>query len=309
MIDSVDSLSDLAWLISFPNSGTEYTMVLTRKITGLSSGTNYPTNDMSPIYPQGPFWNSGGRNFANDQRVLTETHCGPYCDMTCGPRDYIMRDPETFEKLCRTVTHVKSGKNEVYSIHPKHVVHLIRHPLDNIVSRFHYHFDEFDRSSQTSFTEKFPRTKEGFQLYCQNNLGYHYSSESINFESAEQKMFPREIRALFEDVPCYSDFYRYVQWHDNALKMHHTFEHKYILTFYEDYEKHYSHTVRRTMGFLGFNITDGNLSEQKARFTGGKQYHDYYTDDQKTKIWTLIKKISSEEFWSILQIQYNIGVV
>ncbi|KAL7450872.1 hypothetical protein ACHAWC_002728, partial [Mediolabrus comicus] len=48
----------------------------------------------------------------------------------------------------------------------KRAVHLIRDPFDNIVSRFHLHYDYLVEMNQTDQLGAYPRSREGFRKFC-----------------------------------------------------------------------------------------------------------------------------------------------
>ena len=80
----------VAWLMSFPNSGTSYTSHLVRKVTGRRTASNYrsenrgkdgESNSVFEYSPGGPFWsdaNSPEYEDASSGYLLTKTHCGEY---------------------------------------------------------------------------------------------------------------------------------------------------------------------------------------------------------------------------------------
>jgi hypothetical protein len=86
----------IAWLMSFPNSGTSYTSKLIRHVTLTRTASNYGNEERAAVglsravfddQPTGPFWQDVHihpeytlpQNYA-----LTKTHCGGRCEM-CGP--------------------------------------------------------------------------------------------------------------------------------------------------------------------------------------------------------------------------------
>jgi hypothetical protein len=86
----------IAWLMSFPNSGTSYTSKLIRHVSLTRTASNYGNEERAAIglsravfddQPTGPFWQDTHihpeytlpQNYA-----LTKTHCGGRCEM-CGP--------------------------------------------------------------------------------------------------------------------------------------------------------------------------------------------------------------------------------
>jgi hypothetical protein len=86
----------IAWLMSFPNSGTSYTSKLIRHASQTRTASNYGNEERVAVglsraifddQPTGPFWQDMHihpeytlpQNYA-----LTKTHCGGRCEM-CGP--------------------------------------------------------------------------------------------------------------------------------------------------------------------------------------------------------------------------------
>jgi hypothetical protein len=86
----------IAWLMSFPNSGTSYTSKLIRHVSLTRTASNYGNEERAAVglsravfddQPTGPFWQDMHihpeytlpQNYA-----LTKTHCGGRCEM-CGP--------------------------------------------------------------------------------------------------------------------------------------------------------------------------------------------------------------------------------
>jgi hypothetical protein len=87
----------IAWLMSFPNSGTSYTSKLIRHVSLTRTASNYGNEERAAVglsqavfddQPTGPFWQDMHihpeytlpQNYA-----LTKTHCGGRCEM-CGPK-------------------------------------------------------------------------------------------------------------------------------------------------------------------------------------------------------------------------------
>ncbi|OEU11297.1 hypothetical protein FRACYDRAFT_246411 [Fragilariopsis cylindrus CCMP1102] len=95
----------IAWLASFPNSGTSFTLTMVARATNTSFATNYGieakygvrdgTPSLSiygPNHPEGPFMPDPVTSFHHRQLpygkyVITKTHCGGYC-FNCGPKEY-----------------------------------------------------------------------------------------------------------------------------------------------------------------------------------------------------------------------------
>ena len=80
--DKKQTKAPIAWLMSFPNSGTSYTSYLVRTVTGQLTASNYRSEQAGAdaVFedrPAGPFWTGVG-NFDSPTSgyLLTKTHCG-----------------------------------------------------------------------------------------------------------------------------------------------------------------------------------------------------------------------------------------
>ena len=206
----------IAWLLSFPNSGTSFTMTQVKKITGKTTASNYvkeikDDEHLMPVNPTkskyGPF--AYTNEFpSSDGYVLTKTHCGGYAAKRLGVLS-------TFDFL-KECAHVKfDGKHGHSSYyHPRIVdkaIHLFRNPFDNIVSRFHLETHRALKSENGKFVRKYPNNREGFRNWCRQ---YDYS---LNKKSRALHKFLKGI--ALEGVLCYLEFFKYVHWHNNAFHM------------------------------------------------------------------------------------------
>lgn len=75
----------LVWLMSYPNSGTSYTMSMVAKATNRATATNYgrevtdPPAANVPLYPgqlDGPFYRPDPQRPLPDDYIMVKTHCG-----------------------------------------------------------------------------------------------------------------------------------------------------------------------------------------------------------------------------------------
>jgi hypothetical protein len=134
----VNSMPEIAWLMTYPNSGTTYTLKLIQQYTNTTTATNYGNeqnirNDSIPVHPamkNGPFprfleWQLPPRY------ILTKTHCGG-TSLSPDPLEYV-ETVRSFEIACRSGSRIENnGELKVtYSMDiPKRAVHLIRSPFD-----------------------------------------------------------------------------------------------------------------------------------------------------------------------------------
>jgi len=306
-MDSHPHNGNMTWpkiclLLTFPNSGTSYTLSSVERRTNYAVGTNYkketlrrqPHDNTTLAFPwilkdtssaRGPYWLPGYPLPTPDMEsyVLTKTHCANIC-LICDPTRY-MSSFRTFDKICRS--------DRKYDLKPyskklvSRIARVVRNPLDNIVSRFHH-----ARKGNIKFTKRYNDDTKGFHRFCKEQLHVYHKLEEKYFHKMTT------LLSLFQGIPCYADFYRYTMWHNYAQRMVDTYPIPSLLLYYEDYET--NHSMNTLLEFL-------NLSKYKNESMGcedfrrGTSYHNYYSKDEIEKIWLLIKNVSSVHVWSILE--------
>lgn len=314
----------LAWLMSFPNSGTSYTSKLIRTITNASTATNYGASTRDeygcsrPIAPElentGPFWQSntyGHLGGSGDGKyLLTKTHCGGYCN-GCGPSQYF-ETAQSFAEACSTgkkSTRCRHGNEartdkdekrfEVVqydgSAMVERAVHLYRNPFDNVVSRFHLKAKELDsRRSKNDGDSKslmrFDYTKEGFREWCK-----HIDSSFVEEESTLTAFTKR--KELLKEIPCHADFIRYLLWHHYAERTQANLMLPTLILHYEDYFSNFNETVAELMVFLNIE----HMRNEPELFESGKTYRDYFTTTEKKAVKDLARSISTNETWGRIE--------
>lgn len=120
-----NSEKKIAWLLSFPNSGTSYTTKLVKRVTRTSTATNYgeESDFLDPVTggnvpvvewsSGGPFWSSSSSSSSriihddvghsrglSSPLVLTKTHCTGRC-VSCTAKEYLTNLTE-FYNGCQT---------------------------------------------------------------------------------------------------------------------------------------------------------------------------------------------------------------
>lgn len=146
----------VAWLQSFPNSGTSYTLRMVQRLSNTRTALNYGIEESGPLQPVfseknqsslGPFWthfdDDFNPNYTKPTRyALTKTHCGGRC-VSCYPV-YYLQSHQSFRDSCLATSwhsvDKKSSTREVregsYPLETVgKAVHVIRNPYDNVVSR------------------------------------------------------------------------------------------------------------------------------------------------------------------------------
>lgn len=295
----------IVWLMSFPNSGTSYTMRLVKQTSQTLVATNYQKTEsyegrqLHPVYSNysvGPFWPDPNQTkyLRPSSYVLTKTHCGTRCN-DCRPSDYL-NDPLSFTRKCfsGSISKVTSNGeqktvNVAYSSKLVYkAIHLIRDPYDNIVSRFHLERHRMEKEKDKEALSLYPDSQEGFRRFCQDQDDKFLSEVEVSWLAENEGM---------RNVLCRDDFYRYVLWHNLAftttkdiLKLP-----TYIL-HYEDYSDSFDMTVSKLLSFL-----DLKQAGEPYPFKKGHTYEDYFSQEERKAVKEAMKASSIPETWQNIQ--------
>ena len=278
----------IAWLMSFPNSGTSFTSKLVRHVTKGSTASNYGHEAGSVMVPSmftegsPPFWidpQSLKEWTRPTSLVLTKTHCGGRCEM-CGPSDYI-ENPHSFLTSCLS-GHDKANETASQQYDAKLVrkaVHLIRSPVANIVSRFHLEVKHRDRHNFTS-------DRQGFLSFCK------VLDEEFGKEERNPRWLNPQVYEIIKHVPCFVDFVRYVQWHNLAFVVTQSMRIPRYVLFYETFEDRFNETVEELLDFL-----EVPRAGEVVDFVVGKEYRDYFTEKEHDAIREGVKRMALSTTW------------
>ena len=172
----------VASLLSFPNSGTSYTMTNTEHVTGQKTASNYARGwkqeSLIAWTPQGPFSKHNPSTKIPQKYILTQTHCTGFCH-TCPPSEYVVPSLKDFMHGCQEAFLRQSPLNQTaasktavivghYKTPAARAIYLIRHPLDNLVSRMHMRLKQDHRSKSTDFDEMvaLPTERQRLDAWC-----------------------------------------------------------------------------------------------------------------------------------------------
>jgi hypothetical protein len=293
------------WLMSYPNSGSEIIVDLLHKITRKMIGTNYGNVVVNAkgflskdLYGSVPVWTNhvhGPWKFINGDvpsiYVPVVTHCAGTCTQ-CHPQ-YYMIGKYDFQKQCATSIKFNPfdmGSKEKGTYDPhiiKKAVHIVRPPLDNVVAEFIQFRKEEDVLNDEAWLQKFPETPDGFHSWCQD--------VNSRFAKEEESMWPEELWELGQYIPCRQSFYRYVQWHENAInvlrfdmldiptKMLHTRE---LQTNFED-------SMLHLIGFLRTHA-ETPVSEYNGLDVDLPGYGHWYTKEERVNIACFLKRMATK---------------
>lgn len=293
----------IAWLASYPNSGTSYTMTTVERSTDLSTATMYgieiATKDKDTselVMPGGPLWEgmSGKRGTTirplPTTYVLTKTHCGGRC-IKCPATEYVV-DLETFRQACLRTTGYDPPRERFdrpMTVPVERILHLIRSPFTNIVARFHLEQRHFAVAGDDTYT----RDAAGFRQWCRDLDETYADSEHLVWKDDPA------LEQLFRQVPCRAEFYKYTQWHNHMFQLQDMLKSPskdYLVVHYEDYERDLNATIGTIMDFLQQQVVN-----PLREFRPLPDYSDHFSKTDRRRVRQLIQYMSTSETWKMLQ--------
>lgn len=183
----------------------------------------------------------------------------------------------------------------MYSLRvPRKAVHLVRNPFDNMVARMHLDAKLSNASGWSKVTKEgwskdevfeFRDTVEGRRAWCKWNDHMFIKNVTNPVLSESQRQ-----------VPCFSDLFRYTQWHNYAIAATSRLGIPVHVLHYEDYSQRFNETVEELMRFMGEPI----LHEPRT-FHAGKNYIDLYTRDEILASIEFIRSVATPATWALLQ--------
>lgn len=215
--------------------------------------------------------------------IITKTHCWGY-NTPAKPKRYINMSEELFEEGCRTVTYPTPDANyflagtKLYNMTvPKKAVHIVRNPFDNLVSRWHLWQNNYENTTQS------------FGEFCD-------FWDTNNEERGEKDLLSPETFELMKNLPCRSDWYRYVQWHNLAARVIAKHQLPVLSINYEDYEDKYEQRIQQLLDFLELP-----RRHDPPPFKAGKSYMYEYTPEDQKRAKRFVKHMASEQTWALIK--------
>lgn len=287
----------IAWLMSFPNSGTTYTLSLVSATSNMTMASNYKTGRVTNVVPDGPFWlepnatNTPMNDNDENASILTKTHCGGYCHRCKNPLEWL-ETPHSFLTHCASVKTESATVVNVYDYEKlvDRTVHLMRNPFDNMVARFHFGAHKAAKQNKTELVKRYPFNVDGFRNFCKDH--------TYEFEEQREKRVDQQVLRMIQHVPCHLDLFRYIQWHNLAfLVSKELLQVPTHVLHYEDYNTDLNGTLESLLGFLDLpNV--GSIPS----FQVGKSYGDeYFTPQERLAVRNATKKLASPLTWENLQ--------
>jgi hypothetical protein len=285
---------------------------MTREATNCTTATNYGLEGEIRDKPsvqaiQGPAGVNGpwlellrSKTTRIADTILTKTHCKGFCSGgSCGA-EKTFHTSRSFMMGCLTGNQgVISGKglrliDKTYDKSlVKKAIHIFRHPLDNVVARFHLEYNEKRDAGNTQYTKKFPKNVLGFRRWCY--LDDH------NRGLVRSRFVDPRLRDFMLQIPCFNEFYRYTQWHNLAFETTRTMNLPTMLLHYHEFSDNITKARDGILDFL-----DLPLIGEGIQFDDGKIYSNYYSGIEKTAIRNFLKEFATSETWQQLK-RYNYG--
>jgi hypothetical protein len=201
---------------------------------------------------------------------------------------------DRFDISCRTstfnpqtLTKGKKGKPRLDRVLyapttvPVKAVHLIRNPFFIMISRMHMWRKNHKTSLSTNANDK-----ADFDEYCEVIHQPWRGRE-------DEELFPDSIIELFtKNVPCYADWFRYVQWHNNANEVIRQRHLPVLVLMYEAYTTDYNRTVNTLFDFLKLD-----KKGKSVPFVVGKEYSSYYSEEVSIAASRLVRALATPQTW------------
>lgn len=282
-------------------------MHLTREASNCTTATNYALegdirDEPSVQAIEGPDGRNGpwlelirDRHTNVPPVILTKTHCKGICaGKGCGPHGGI-ETVRSFLMGCLSGVKAveKNGKivKQKVAYNPKLVkkaIHIFRHPLDNVVARFHLDFHDQAVAGNKKFAEVFPRNATGFRRWC--------AFDDKNLFFLKSRYTDVNMRERMKGIPCMNEFYRYVQWHNLAFDTSRYLDLPTMILHYHEYSENLESTRDRILNWL--DLPHAGPGEP---FHTGKVYRHYYSAEQRQSIREFLQEFSSAETWHHLK--------
>jgi len=282
----------IAWLLSYPNSGTSFTMRMTNFDSNTTVAVNYPQEPLHLGHDIEPLYNSSKVPFILNPNmslpskyIMTKTHCAGYCTH-CPPDSYANIKLDVFIERCRASGDKDKDASYNNTIQVEKAVHLMRDPIDNIVSNYRLLVKNFQRRKQPRLIKQFTNDKEGFFKFC--------LVSDNKWRKKDRQIFQEDFHKM-KKIKCHALFYRWTQWHNLAYEM--TIDELKIPTLnlaYEEYGSDFDGMKEKLFGFLELDSV-----QETIPFVAGKTYRDYFTKEERDEIMDMIKHFAKPQIWDM----------
>lgn len=266
------NIPNVCLLMSFPNSGTTYTMLNVMTMSQRAVAASYKT----PDFAKHPAFPAGLRLSKNVPKLppvflLTKTHCKGFL-----AQHKVIQTKKNFWKACRKAL----GKRKKSDLQITRAVHLFRDPFDNVIARMHY-------------AKRFNHTREGFLGFCDqiDSTPRPYVLKTIKESNADTT-----LKTKMTQLPCLNEWYRWTHWHNRAIEVTQAQKLSVLYLHYEDYSTKYNQTVQDLLQFLQLPVVHEPLP-----FQTGKTYQTLFMNEEIELATRIIKNEASPALWKHIQ--------
>ena len=296
----------LALLLTFPNSGTSFTITMIRKVTQLDTASNY-VGEVSRYdshvnvtvytdHPEGPFWRGSASAPLPNTTVLVKTHCTGY-DLNNGIFAYEL-SKERFAGACRYTS--TTSNNTQHGRYPAELVdrlvHIVRNPYDNLISRFHHEYNrrvpaaKMGNERARNWTLQHPKNQTGFRQFCQD-------LDSDFVQRYKPASFPSELYQQIQKTSCHDEVIQYISWHNGAFATSDILKVPTLVYYYEDYQPpKFNDTIDNLLNFLELP----RIKEPLAFHSGHEYERDYFPGQHREHVQKLAKMLATKKTWKAI---------
>lgn len=316
---------ELAHVLAYPCTGSDYVIDVIHKLTGKTTSTNYghtlkeatgitTRNSYAsvPVFKErinGPWLYTNHLPLPEQSTyVPVLSYCGGYC-ARCFPGRYVMKR-DTFIEQCVTGTHFKpsdfnNGENEYGWTEErkydgamiKKIGILVRSPIDVVTSRFLYFSNSY--AGELDWSQRYDQNRKGFLAYCDEN--------KVTYADEEAKWWDEDIRMAGLDIPCYAEFFKLIQWHNLANEM---VDHMGLPYRYFYYETFQSNFTTQATNFLDFyKLTPSRpIDDSQAPHSVSISSTTLFTQIERQKIGAFIYLMANDRVRELLK-PYGLYIV
>lgn len=317
----------LCLMMGFPWSGQDFLQRAVHELTRTATAMNYGqavmsdtgriilnTADSIPVYTDhinGPFAFSQTLRLPPSGYVLTRTYCAGHCNQ-CLP-DYYVKPPAQHWLECHSGVRFSTkfrgddGRGNTITYYdkqlPNRYIHLIRSPLTHVAARFEHEFDVWTLQQQFTKIAMYPNGMVGFRKWCKEYDDELYDGHNFELEKSYYLTDP-ELQRLAKLIPCHSDFYRVVNWHNNAFKNQDSEEmagKPIKLIYYEDIVANPDIVVDDLLRYLELPKLKMHYSELYEI----AHNEPYYDENDMRNIKEYVKRLSDDQTWANLSPYFN----
>jgi hypothetical protein len=112
---------------------------------------------------------------------------------------------------------------------------------------------------------------------------------------SETRWIDSDLANSMEGVPCRTEFFRYIQWHNLAFSVTSDLNVPSYVFHYEDYSNRFDEVTTELIEFLELE-----RKSDAPDFIDNKEYGYYYSREQKEAIAVMVKEFSTKSTWQHL---------